>query len=115
MFRDDLKATFTGYEKTGPCLVLVHSPERHVELLEYPVDMVFSGHTHGGQICLPWYGPLITRTTAPRRFAHGLIQENGTVFHTSRGIGTGRITRPRFWCPPEATYFTLTWEPPTAD
>ena len=104
--RDDLPATFQGFVKQGPCFVLVHAPERHLEISELGADMVFSGHTHGGQVCLPFLGPIITRTTAPRRFAFGLTRENGTLFHTTRGIGTGLLSRPRFLCPPEAVVFS---------
>lgn len=108
--RDDIRATFDGFSKTGPLFVLVHSPEKHPEIAPLNPDMVFSGHTHGGQVCLPFIGPITTRSKAPRRYAKGLLRENGTVFYTSRGVGTGRLTRPRFWCPPEATLFRVSFD-----
>ncbi len=104
-YRDDIRKTFEGYEKSGPCFVLVHTPDRYKELSELEPDMVFSGHTHGGQVRMPLVGPLVTRTTAPRQFASGLVRMNGTVFHTTHGVGSGRLTKPRLWCPPEVTVF----------
>lgn len=105
--KDDIPKTFAGWVKRGPCLALAHAPERYVELAEAGVDAVFCGHTHGGQIRLPGYGPIITRSHAPRRFVDGLTRENGTVYHTSRGLGSSRYSRPRLFCPPEAHLITL--------
>ncbi|MBN2329602.1 MAG: metallophosphoesterase [Candidatus Omnitrophica bacterium] len=102
---DDIPQTFDGYTKDGPCFVLIHTPDRYRELAERHVDMVFSGHTHGGQICLPFWGPIITRSLAPRRMAYGLNDLNGTKYYTTRGVGSSRWTRPRFLCRPEINYF----------
>lgn len=107
---DDIASTFAGYRKEGPCFVLIHTPDRYQELAEYNVDMVFSGHTHGGQICLPFYGPIITRTEAPREFAYGLNRLNGTVYFTTRGIGSSKRTYPRFNCRPEVNFFTVEFD-----
>ncbi|RJP31004.1 MAG: hypothetical protein C4527_08690 [Candidatus Omnitrophota bacterium] len=105
LYRDDIAKTFDGYEKENPCFVLVHTPDRYAEISAYHPVMVFSGHTHGGQVCLPFVGPIVTRTTAPRQFTSGLVRMNGSVFHTTRGVGSGRLTRPRLFCPPEVTFF----------
>jgi predicted MPP superfamily phosphohydrolase len=104
----NLDQSFEGVKSGDPCLGLVHSPEIHEEIAQRDLaTMVFCGHTHGGQIRLPWIGALLTRTNAPRRFVFGLQQEKNTVFYISTGIGTGRFTRPRFNCLPEAVLFTL--------
>lgn len=108
--RDDVAQTFAGYQKAGPCLVLSHTPDCYEQLLDYQVDMVFSGHTHGGQVCLPGWGPLITCIRAPRVFAQGLHQMNGTLFHNSRGLGASPQTSFRLFCPPEANLFTVEFE-----
>lgn len=103
--RDDIPQTFGGYVKNGPCFVLIHTPDRYRELAEYHADMVFSGHTHGGQVCLPFWGPIITRSLAPRYMAYGLNDLNGTKYYTTRGVGSSRWSRPRFLCRPEINYF----------
>lgn len=104
----DLQQAFQGVKRDMPCLTLVHSPEIHDEIAELELaDMVFCGHTHGGQIQLPGYGALLTRSNAPKKFVSGLVQEKNTMFYTSNGIGTGPYTRPRFNCLPEAIFFTL--------
>ncbi len=114
-FRDDIQQTFDGFEKHGPLFVLVHSPDRHNELMDVNADMVFSGHTHGGQVQAPFIGPIVTRTSADRCFADGLIHRNGTVFHTTRGVGSGRIARPRFFCRPEVTFFEVHFQSAAGD
>lgn len=109
--KDDVEETFRGYEKNKPCFVLIHTPDRYQELAEKGAEMVFCGHTHGGQVRMPFVGPVITRTLAPRKFAGGLVRVNGTYYHTSKGLGSGPLTRPRFLCPPEVNLFTIRFTP----
>ncbi len=105
--RDNIPKAFENYKKNGPCFVLVHSPEKTGEIASYHPDAVFMGHTHGGQIRLPFVGPLITRSRAPRHLSEGLHRLNSTYFHTSRGLGVSLMTHIRFFCPPEITYFNI--------
>lgn len=106
--RDDLDKTFQGIIHDDACLLLVHSPEKHVEIANCGLaDMVFCGHTHGGQVRIPGFGAFLTRTNAPRRFVRGLLEENQTQFYISTGLGSGPFTRPRFNCPPEAVLFQI--------
>lgn len=109
--RDDIPAVFKDFDKQHPCFVLIHAPDRYQQLMEVGADMVFSGHTHGGQVCIPFWGPLITRSRAPRQYSSGLTRVNGTIFHTTRGIGSSRLTRPRFFCPPEVNLFEISFIP----
>ncbi len=74
------------------------------------VDLVVAGHTHGGQVQLPWIGPLITLTSVPREVAAGGLHElSGAPIYVSRGIGheQGDAPRVRFNCPPEVSLITL--------
>ena len=103
----DVAKTFAGYDPALPCLTLAHAPEKYAEIAAAGADMVFCGHTHGGQICAPFIGPIVTRTQAPRAFAAGMTRLNGMVHFTTNGLGSSRITRPRFLCPPEAVVFDL--------
>ncbi len=102
---DDIPAAFAGFKNEHPCFTLIHTPDRFRELAEYKVDMVFSGHTHGGQICIPFWGPIMTRSLAPRHMAYGLNHLNGTTYYTTRGVGSSRLSRPRFFCRPEINFF----------
>lgn len=76
-------------------------------------DLIFAGHTHGGQICLPGGKALVTNCDLPTRYAKGLHTrprpDGGTTHvHVSAGIGTSAKAPIRFFCPPEATLLTLT-------
>ncbi|MBZ0255373.1 metallophosphoesterase, partial [bacterium] len=105
--RADAAKTFDGYDVSQPCLALAHAPEVYDQIAAAGADMAFCGHTHGGQICAPFYGPIVTRTQAPRAFAAGLTRINGMLHYTTNGFGSSRITRPRLFCPPEAVVFEI--------
>jgi predicted MPP superfamily phosphohydrolase len=64
---------------------------------------VLAGHTHGGQVVLPLFGPPRTASRLPRLYAGGLHDFAGTPLHVSRGVGMERGFAPplRFLCPPE--------------
>jgi predicted MPP superfamily phosphohydrolase len=72
------------------------------------VGLVLAGHTHGGQLCVPGYGALVTNCGLPRGQASGLSRWHGSWLHVSAGLGTSPYTPFRFACRPEATLLTLT-------
>lgn len=89
-------------------ILLSHSPDIVIrarpELLA-PFDLILSGHTHGGQFCLPFYGPIITRTHQ-REHVQGLSQFNNSHVYVSNGVGYGMIQL-RIFCPPEIVVVEL--------
>lgn len=88
-------------------LAVVHSPDPAPELAALGYDLILSGHTHGGQVRLPFIGALVTNCALPPRLASGLIRFGDTLLHTSQGLGTSKYAPFRFLCPPEATMLEL--------
>lgn len=99
-------------------LGVTHSPEPRV-LDRFAADgyqLVMAGHTHGGQVCLPFYGPLSTNSGLDRSRARGASRWGaGMRLHVSAGIGTSPFAPLRFCCRPEATLLTLVAAPTDGD
>ncbi|OBF89838.1 phosphohydrolase [Mycolicibacterium flavescens] len=95
-------------------LGLTHSPEPRV-LDRFAADgyqLVMAGHTHGGQLCLPFYGALVTNCGLDRSRVKGPSRWGArTQLHVSAGIGTSPYAPLRFCCRPEATLLTLVAAP----
>ena len=90
-------------------LALLHTPDSHVlaTLHKKDVDIVFSGHTHGGQVRLPLFGAIISGCRIKTRFASGLFYLQKMVLYISRGLGEGKYSQFRCYCPPEASIITI--------
>ena len=90
-------------------LGVVHAPYRRVldRMAADRLDLILAGHTHGGQLCVPGYGALVTNCDLPRQQAKGLSRWRSSWLHVSAGLGTSPYAPVRFACPPEATLLTL--------
>lgn len=102
---DDIALAMKRVPPDEPALLLVHEPDFALTAAHYPVDLQMSGHSHGGQVRVPFIG-------APwlppfgRKFPMGLYNVDNLTLYTNVGLGTIRI--PVRWnCPPEITLFTL--------
>lgn len=87
-------------------LAMAHLPDAVAVLPDVGVDLLIAGHTHGGQVVLPGFGPPLTLTRVPRRVAAGGLHElDGRRLYVSRGVGMERGWAPplRLFCPPEIT------------
>jgi uncharacterized protein len=73
--------------RTGCRIAAVHSPEVADIAADAGIDLYLCGHTHGGQIRLPWGGPLLTRLRRCRAYSHGLWRHGDMVGYTSNGAG----------------------------
>ncbi len=102
----DVGAALHGAPPDAFPILLVHSPECAEEAAAKGVRLYFCGHTHGGQIRIPYWGPLLVNARCPRNRGLGTWREGKMVGHTSSGLGnTNAIVR--LGCPPEATLLTL--------
>ncbi|MCW4385173.1 metallophosphoesterase [Salinibacterium sp. SYSU T00001] len=92
---------------------VTHAPYRRVldSFVTHGTEVIFAGHTHGGQVCVPGVGALVTNCDLPREQASGVSLWNhalGTAYlEVSAGLGTSIYAPVRFACPPEAVLVTL--------
>jgi len=90
-------------------LGVVHSPYRRaLDAFERNgYGLVLAGHTHGGQVCLPGVGALVTNCDLPRDRVRGLSRWGASWLHVSAGLGTSKYAPFRFACRPEASLLTV--------
>jgi predicted MPP superfamily phosphohydrolase len=92
-------------------ILVAHRPDVALGLRPMSrIDLVVAGHTHGGQVVLPWFGPPMTLSRVPRAVAAGGLHSlGGNAIYVSRGVGyeRGQAPRIRFLCPPEISLLEL--------
>ncbi|TFC43877.1 metallophosphoesterase [Cryobacterium sp. TMT1-21] len=93
---------------------VAHAPYQRVlnSFVNHGAQLILAGHTHGGQVCVPRFGALVTNCDIPRQQVKGLsLWDSGlhsAYLNVSAGLGTSIYAPVRFACPPEATLLTLT-------
>ncbi len=104
-------------ERDEPASVRIgvtHAPYQRIldSFTRRGADLTLAGHTHGGQVCVPFFGALVTNCDIPRKQVKGLSRwssgSRSSWLHVSAGLGTSIYAPVRFACPPEATLLTLT-------
>lgn len=97
-------------------LGVVHAPASRVltRMADDGCALIIAGHTHGGQLRVPFFGALVTNCDLDRGRARGLSRYGDAWLHVSAGLGTSPYAPVRFACPPEATLLTLVAEPQQA-
>jgi hypothetical protein len=104
--RDSLRAAMSRVSRRDLCILLSHSPEIVRSLGNWDVDMVFAGHTHGGQIRLPGIGPLWV-PYGTRDYVEGWFTVQGSArLHVSQGLGWSYVPA-RLLCRPRIDVITL--------
>ena len=102
----DLPSTLHGIPAEEAVVLMAHEPDYADYVADYPVDLQLSGHTHAGQVRIPFLPPLYLPEMA-KQYVWGLFKIRALTLYTSAGIGT--VDLPLRWnCPPEVTLITLT-------
>ena len=115
--RDDLESAFAHVDPHDFIVFLTHSPSITPQAIDRGADLILSGHTHGGQVRLPFVRAFWTHMRAnkalndglypPQRLESILKTDPGhSVLLVNRGIGMSRL-HARFLCPPEIAFITL--------
>lgn len=104
---EDIGAALSEQRPGDVRILLAHYPSTAYRLPAGRVDLQLSGHTHGGQIRVPFFGCLWTHDAIPTRMARGLHLIGGTQVHVSPGIGVSPPIPVRLNCPAEIAVLTL--------
>jgi predicted MPP superfamily phosphohydrolase len=104
---DNIEKAASGIPHDEVAILLSHTPEIYRRAAHAGFDLMLSGHTHGGQICLPGGIPITLDARLPRRFGAGAWRYHGMQGYTASGTGSC-IVAVRFNCPPEITLHRLT-------
>ncbi len=103
-----LERAFKGVSADTFNVFLHHFPAEVSRITDRKVDLFCAGHTHGGQVALPGYGAIITRSRTGKKYEAGLYQVGGMRLYVNRGIGMeGGSPRVRFMAPPEITVLDI--------
>jgi uncharacterized protein len=101
----DLDATVRNVPRNEAAILLAHEPDFADHAARYPIDLQLSGHSHGGQVRIPFLGPLYLPDLA-KKYVLGNYQVGPLPLYTNAGLGTVDAAV-RFNCPPEVTFITL--------
>lgn len=106
----NLKQAYSDVDEEAFSIFLAHTPQLFREVAERNTPLYLCGHTHNGQIRLPYLGSILTHSNVPKDLTQGLWYFNGMTGYTAAGVGTSG-TNVRFLCPPEVTIFQLNKKP----
>ncbi len=102
----DIARALDGVPAPSCVVLLSHTPQPYRQAADAGVQLMLSGHTHGGQICLPGGIPVLTDTPAPRAVVRGAWRYRGMTGYTSVGCGSS-VVDVRLNCLPEITLHRL--------
>jgi predicted MPP superfamily phosphohydrolase len=104
--KPDVPGTLAQTDLREPVVLITHNPDVFPDV---PVraSLMIAGHTHGGQVRLPFYGTLVRASRiSPNGYLEGLVEENGHSLYITHGVGTS-IYPARFGVPPEIAILKL--------
>lgn len=104
--RPDLAAALAGSSASDAVVLLAHNPDFAETLQDPRVSLILSGHTHGGQVVLPWFGAPLVPSRYGQKYRAGLVQAPVAPVFVTCGVGV--VAPPvRFNCRPEIALLTL--------
>ncbi len=104
--QSDIPKALKHVPSSQPKILLAHNPEIFGQATHHQVDFILSGHTHGGQVRIPYLSPLNSMTQPNQEHLEGLVSNGKTRMYISRGLG--KVVVPvRILCPPEIPVFYL--------
>ncbi len=104
--KPDVQKAYSGVDDQGAKLLLLHEPDLVEEIRYDHIDLALAGHSHGGQVVVPVFGPVLTPPLA-KKYTKGMYQLGiRTHLYVNSGIGTTKIPI-RFWNPPELSVFDI--------
>ena len=86
--RANLEASLAARPQGVPTVLLAHDPDRFPHAVKRHVEVVLSGHTHGGQIAMPFLGRFINASKLAHRYHIGLYEEGDSTLYVHPGLGT---------------------------
>jgi predicted MPP superfamily phosphohydrolase len=98
------RQAFSGLDANEPVVLLAHNPDSEDVLANHPWDLMLSGHTHGGQVIIPFDGPRFA-PVLDKRYVAGLGAWGSRQIHVSRGVGS--LGGVRFRCRPEVNLLVI--------
>ena len=101
----DLRKALAKADPALPTILLVHQPDLFAQVAGHGVDLVLAGHSHGGQVRLPWKGPLYLPRGC-QTYTDGIHRRDGTTMVISRGLGT-TVAPVRLFSRPEVAVVRL--------
>ena len=91
-------------------ILLGHAPDFVLDIQDLPIDLCLAGHTHGGQIRIPFHGPILTLSAVPKEWARGYREVGKTRLNVSAGVGSehaAELPAIRVNCPTEMSLIEL--------
>jgi uncharacterized protein len=105
---DQVWPAMRGIPRAQFSIFMFHFPDGIREIANEKMDLYLAGHTHGGQVALPFYGALTTNSIYDKEYEAGLYKVKDTWLYVNRGIGmTSGAPRVRFLARPEITVIDL--------
>jgi predicted MPP superfamily phosphohydrolase len=86
--RDDMNKALASRPKETPTVLLAHDPERFREAVQHDVDLVLSGHTHGGQIAVPFLSERLSLAHLTHHYHVGIYKKGRSTLYVHPGLGT---------------------------
>ena len=97
---------FRGVPEGRPSLILMHNPDSFEDWPAGHPGFILAGHTHGGQVAIPGYGPPFVPSRYGNKYARGFFQRADAAMYVNRGVGTA-VLAVRFMVRPEIAILTI--------